>query len=87
MARMIDSDAFRNYLKMMQNANVGKHDDYVYYLGYAIEHLNDFTDAESLEIVRCKECRYYNPDGEYCGMWGEVRHPEHFCDEGVKESE
>lgn len=34
--------------------------------------------------VRCKECRYYNEEGEYCGMWGECRHPEHFCDEGVK---
>ena len=37
--------------------------------------------------VRCKECRYYKEDGEYCGMWGECRHPEHFCDEGVKDNE
>lgn len=36
--------------------------------------------------VRCKDCRYYNDDGEYCGMWGEVRHPEHFCDEGASEN-
>lgn len=38
-----------------------------------------------MEVVRCKDCRYYNPDGEYCGFWGEVRHPEHFCGEGDKE--
>ena len=37
--------------------------------------------------VRCKECRYYNEDDEYCGMWGECRHPEHFCDEGVKDND
>lgn len=36
--------------------------------------------------VRCNECHYYIPDGEYCGMWGECRHPEHFCDEGVRET-
>lgn len=35
--------------------------------------------------VRCKDCRFYNDDGEYCGMWGEVRHPEHFCAEGERE--
>jgi hypothetical protein len=35
-----------------------------------------------LEVVRCKDCRYYNPDGEYCGFWGACRHPEHYCEEG-----
>lgn len=40
----------------------------------------------TVEVVRCKECRYYNEDGEYCGMWGSCRHPEHFCDEGVKDN-
>jgi hypothetical protein len=33
--------------------------------------------------LRCNKCRYYSEDGEYCGMWGERRHPEHFCDEGL----
>lgn len=36
-------------------------------------------------VVRCKKCRYYNPDGEYCGFWGACRHPEHYCGEGDPE--
>lgn len=35
-----------------------------------------------IPVVRCKKCRYYIPDSDYCGMWGEVRHPEHYCEEG-----
>lgn len=51
-----------------------------------VEEIADNLLAHGVTIpVRCKECRYYNPDGEYCGNWGEVRHPEHFCDEGLEE--
>ena len=42
--------------------------------------------AEYAEVVRCKDCRYYDPTGDYCGCWGGVRHPEHFCGEGDRES-
>jgi hypothetical protein len=38
-----------------------------------------------IPVVRCKNCRYYIPDSDYCGMWGEVRHPEHYCEEGDPE--
>ena len=42
--------------------------------------------ADIVEVVRCKDCRYYNQDGEYCGFWGGVRHPEHYCGEGDLEN-
>lgn len=42
-------------------------------------------EPDLVEVVRCKDCRYYNPDGEYCGFWGECRHPEHYCGEGDRE--
>ena len=42
--------------------------------------LNKTVDA--VEVVRCKNCRYYNNDSEYCGFWGACRHPEHYCGEG-----
>ena len=38
--------------------------------------------VDAVEVVRCNDCRYYNLDGEYCGFWGGVRHPEHYCGEG-----
>lgn len=48
------------------------------------EQIADHLIANGVTIpVRCKDCTYYNEDGEYCGNWGECRHPEHFCDEGV----
>ena len=34
--------------------------------------------------VWCKDCRHYNNDTEWCGMWGEGRHPEHSCAEGER---
>lgn len=38
--------------------------------------------GELVSVVRCKKCRHYDEDGEYCGFWGGCRHPEHFCNEG-----
>lgn len=40
-------------------------------------------------IVRCKECKWYETDGEPCGLckfWPDegYRDPDHFCAEGVK---
>ena len=54
---------------------------------HTAKELADYLITNGVTIpVRCKECRYYNEDGEYCGMWGEVRHSEHYCDEGVREN-
>ena len=33
-------------------------------------------------IVRCKNCVWYQPDGEFCELWSGVRHPNHYCGEG-----
>ena len=48
-------------------------------------HINEATVVDAVEVVRCKDCGHYNPNGDYCGFWGECRHPEHFCGEGVTE--
>lgn len=54
---------------------------------YSISEIADHLIANGVTIpVRCKECRYYKEDGEYCGFWGELRHSEHFCDEGVSDN-
>lgn len=60
----------------------------VQYLGGLEEKIADHLIANGVTIpVKCKECRYYTEDDEYCGFWGECRHPEHFCDEGVSDNE
>lgn len=41
-------------------------------------------EPDMVEVVRCKDCRYYSADGDYCGFWGECRHQEHYCGEGLR---
>lgn len=52
----------------------------------SLEQIADYLISHGVTIpVLCKKCRYYNEDNKYCGFWGECRHPEHFCDEGVED--
>ena len=60
--------------------------DYRNDVGYCPKYCVQYRHKDDERVVRCKDCRYYNDDGEYCGMWGEVRHPEHYCAEGDRES-
>lgn len=43
--------------------------------------------VDAVEVVRCKECRYYDDSGDYCRIWCGVRHPEHFCGEGERKAD
>ena len=36
-------------------------------------------------VVRCKDCKWYDPSGDFCTFWDGVRHPEHYCGEGDRE--
>lgn len=40
--------------------------------------------VDVVEVVRCKECLYYDDLGDYCRIWCGVRHQEHFCGEGER---
>lgn len=40
----------------------------------------------SVQVIRCRHCKYFDPDSEYCQFWHNVRHPEHFCSEGEKKN-
>lgn len=40
--------------------------------------------APGFDLVRCKECKHYDKDGEFCKFWQGVRHPEHYCGEGER---
>ena len=35
-------------------------------------------------IVPCQECKWYDPEGEFCKHWNGVRHPEHSCGDGER---
>lgn len=38
--------------------------------------------APGFDLVRCKDCGWYDPECEKCNFWSGVRHPEHYCGEG-----
>ena len=40
--------------------------------------------VDAVEVVRCKDCEYYNECSERCKFWHGVRHPEHYCGEGER---
>ena len=41
-------------------------------------------EPDLVKVVRCGKCKWYDPDSGYCQFWHGVRHPGHFCGEGVK---
>lgn len=54
--------------------------------GYDIHYI--LTGEESIkheDVIRCRNCVWYEPDGEYCELWSGVRRPDHFCGEGDTE--
>ena len=42
---------------------------------------------DMVEVVRCKDCKHYDEDCEFCKFWDGVRHPEHFCGEGGRRTD
>ena len=43
--------------------------------------------VDIVEAVRCGKCKYWDPDSEYCQFWHGLRHPGHYCGEGVKKGD
>ena len=40
--------------------------------------------VDAVEVIRCGRCKHWDPNSEYCQFWHGVRHPGHYCGEGVK---
>lgn len=74
--RIIDADALIKEIKQ-DIADNGLTERFVF---YRIE------EAPSIDIVRCKECRYWWVDGDnmLCHIHYDPTVPEHFCSYGVK---
>ena len=45
------------------------------------------NETDAVEVVRCKDCKWYNEPGEHCRFWHGIRHPEHYCGEGERKTE
>ena len=81
MSRYIDADALHDALKVKQKWVVrcgDKHNE-----GYTYDQVHfAIDDAPSIDIVRCKECKYYKD--EWC-YWRDVEiRADDFCSYGQK---
>lgn len=45
--------------------------------------LDDAPAADVVEAVRCKDCKFYIPESEYCGVMGFCE-PNEFCSRGER---
>ena len=52
-----------------------------------IVHWKDIEDAPSIDIVRCRECKAYDSECEWCGGLGLEMKPDDFCSYGEREGE
>lgn len=95
MARLIDADKFGMYLADVQLANRGWRDDVCELLDDVMYALEEESTIDAVEVVRCKDCKWFEPreeiEGEswtgYC-IYGEFHTDEmDFCSRGERKEE
>lgn len=82
MARLIDADAYLNILCgiCLKDKRNGRCDDDC----MVVEAVNT---APSIDIVRCKDCKYWRSDGGalmICDVHKDPTVPDHFCSYGER---
>ena len=73
MARYIDADAFRNTI-MCQPKNMS--------VNYVLELVSKAPTADVVEVVRCKDCLYWETETEPIGIECDPGEDAHYCDMG-----
>lgn len=84
MARLIDADKFGMYLADVQLANRGWRDDVCELLDDVMYALEEEPTIDAVEVVRCKDCKYWN-NGDCYRL--ELSRPDDFCSYGEKKEE
>lgn len=67
MARLIDADNFGMYLADVQLANRGLRDDVCEFLDDVMYALEEAPTIDAVEVVRCKDCKWFEPCEEIEG--------------------
>ena len=75
MPRYIDADCLIQEIEYWRDKIVdtyGKNDEYANCLAEVMMKIDDAPTADVVEVVRCKDCKYYNRLHHYCdgiGYW------------------
>ena len=81
MARLIDTDKLGMYLADDQLANRGWRDDVCELLDDVMYALEEAPTIDAVEVVRCKDCKYWN-NGDCYRL--ELSRPDDFCSYGER---
>ena len=84
MARLIDADKLGMYLADVQLANRGWRDDVCELLDDVMYALEEAPTIDAVEVVRCKDCKYWN-NGDCYRL--ELSRPDDFCSYGERKEE
>lgn len=84
MARLIDADKLGMYFADVQLANRGWRDDVCELLDDVMYALEEAPTIDAVEVVRCKDCRYWN-NGDCYRL--ELSRPDDFCSYGERKEE
>lgn len=84
MARLIDADKLGIYFADVQLANRGWRDDVCELLDDVMYALEEAPTIDAVEVVRCKDCKYWN-NGDCYRL--ELSRPDDFCSYGEKKEE
>ena len=77
--RLIDASALRKSIETDRDASVMPK---MWYVGieYAINHIVHAPTVDAVEVVRCKDCKFFVSDMEWCEADDEHRtRPDAFC--------
>ena len=83
MSRYIDADALKD--KLMNAIECGRRVDIPTQELEAM--LSDVRNEPSIDIVRCKECKYYEAKEDWCYWRDEAITADDFCSYGEREGE
>ena len=95
--RLVDADAYRARLQeVFDEVTKDKPGDaYAAGIGRAIYILMQEPSADVVDVVRCRDCEYWDRSREckhspgcyWCGMYGDYPSGESYCSEGVRKEQ
>ena len=77
LTRYIDADEVIRYIGQLHG--LGITDDVKNYVRYQ---LMSMTTANVVPVVRCKDCRFYDPEWKFCQHQMTERSPDYYCASG-----
>ena len=93
MERLIDADVMVEYLRKQLCDNCHEQEDWCDICDYAylIDEMKKVPTVDAVEVVRCKDCRFFEDEDEYgncyCGEWGNITNANGYCHDAERKED